>query len=177
MPWTFLCRLSTKNHANRQTEANALVPGPAPSVPPFVPCFFLLRHFVFCSDCLSVCLSVCRPLSLRPSPVYSAFSLPVSPSPLFCVSLSSFSHGRTPQLHTERNQQHTPASHLQNQCRSAPHYRQYSGFHLAPQLASRAAGAPPARRTRGSVGGTGHVVTRNLQAPFSEFSNFDYLQS
>jgi hypothetical protein len=53
----------------------------------------------------------------------------------------------------------------------------YSGFHLAPQLASRAAGAPPARGTRGAVGGTGHIVTRNRQGPFSEFSNFDYLQS
>ena len=53
----------------------------------------------------------------------------------------------------------------------------YSGFHLAPQLASRAAGPPPARGTRGAVGGTGHIVTRNPQGPFSEFSNFDYLQS
>jgi hypothetical protein len=51
----------------------------------------------------------------------------------------------------------------------------YSAFHFDPQLASRAAGAPPARGTRGAVGGTGHIVTRNRQDPFSEFSNFDYL--
>jgi hypothetical protein len=55
---------------------------------------------------------------------------------------------------------------------------QYSGFHFDPQLASRAAGAPPARGTRGAVGGTGHIilffVTMNRQGPFSEFSNFDY---
>jgi hypothetical protein len=53
----------------------------------------------------------------------------------------------------------------------------YSGFHLAPQLASRAGGAPPARGTRGAVGGTGHVATRNRQDPFSEFDNIILLQS
>ena len=54
---------------------------------------------------------------------------------------------------------------------------QYSGFHFDPQLASRAAGAPPARGTRGAVGGTGHIVTRNRQDPFSEFNNIILLQS
>ena len=44
-------------------------------------------------------------------------------------------------------------------------------------MASRAAGAPPARGTRGAVGGTGHIVTRNRQDPFSEFNNFVLLQS
>ena len=47
----------------------------------------------------------------------------------------------------------------------------YTRFHFDPQLASRAAGAPPARGTRGVVGGTGHIVTRNRQDPFSEFND------
>jgi hypothetical protein len=44
-------------------------------------------------------------------------------------------------------------------------------------LASRAAGAPPARGTRGAAGGTGHIVTRNRQGPFSEFNNIILLKS
>jgi hypothetical protein len=53
----------------------------------------------------------------------------------------------------------------------------YSGFHFDPQLASRAVGASPARGTRGAVGGTGHIVTRNRQDPFSEFNNTILVQS
>ena len=53
----------------------------------------------------------------------------------------------------------------------------YSGFHFDPQLASRAAGAPPARGTRGAFGGTGNIVTRNRQDQFSEFNNIILLQS
>jgi hypothetical protein len=50
----------------------------------------------------------------------------------------------------------------------------YSGFLYEPQLASRDAGAPPARRVRGAVGGTGHIATRNRHGPFSfSFSEFD----
>jgi hypothetical protein len=50
----------------------------------------------------------------------------------------------------------------------------YSGFLYEPQLASRDAGAPPARRARRAVGGTGHVATRNRQEPSSEFGDVDF---
>jgi hypothetical protein len=53
----------------------------------------------------------------------------------------------------------------------------YSGFHVDPELASRAAGAPPGRSTREAIGGVGPIVTTSRHKPFSEFSNFDYLQS
>ena len=53
----------------------------------------------------------------------------------------------------------------------------YSGFHFVPQLASRAAGAPPARGTRGAVGGAGHIATtiRHKQGGFMNEVSYFFL--
>ena len=53
----------------------------------------------------------------------------------------------------------------------------YSGLHLEVELTSRDGGAPPGRSAREAIGGVGPIVTTSRHKPFSEFSNFDYLQS
>ena len=47
----------------------------------------------------------------------------------------------------------------------------HSRLHLEVELTSRDGSAPPARGTRGAVGGAGHIATTIRHKPFSEFDN------